>query len=63
MKKLGLILTIISAIGVGLILFNNAFQAYEFFIKYRIASVIFGLVCFISAIIYAILETIDGKGW
>lgn len=63
MKYLGITLSILSAIGISFLLFNNVLQAVEFFVKYGNSSMIVLLVCFISSTTYAIVENLDGEGW
>lgn len=63
MKYKGIILTILSAIGLTFILFNSIFQTFEFFVKYQLIAFIVFMSAFILSIIYAVIENADGKGW
>ena len=62
-KYTGIILTILSAIGLTFILFNSIFQTFEFFVKYQLIAFLFFILSFVASISYAVIENLDGKGF
>ena len=62
-KYKGIILIILSIIGITFLLFNGILQAFEFFIKYQIYGFVIFAFSFIFSVIYSFIENSDGKGW
>ena len=62
-KYKGIVLVILSVIGITFLIFNGIFQGFEFLIKYQIYGFVFFILSFVSSIIYAFIENSDGKGW
>ncbi|MEK6859242.1 MAG: hypothetical protein AABX54_00355 [Nanoarchaeota archaeon] len=63
MKYKGVILTIITAIGLTFVLFNSIFQTFEFFVRYQLVAFMLFITALVCSIIYSIIENMDGEGW
>ena len=62
MKYKGVILTIITAIGLTFVLFNSIFQTFEFFVRYQLVAFMLFITALVCSIIYSIIENMDGEG-